>query len=148
MAAGSIAASLLLVGVGSARGVEKPTAAAPTYKVKLELRIAGVGRQGCDVEIRPGHAGCSFRPVSKHINGKLGWGEWMLIFDDVQSQSADRDCAFSITIREPGHADRTVHRGLRLAPPKPDQPTPVQTLTCFLNSPSMLARTESERRPR
>jgi hypothetical protein len=143
MAAGSIATGVVLGLVAFSRAADPPD----VYKVTLELRIAGVGRNGCDVEIKPGHAGCSFRTRSQHLEGQSGWGKLDLKFDDVQSTSADRDCSFTITIHETGQADRTVHRGLRLAPSKPGQPAQVQKLTCLLNSPSMLARSDRTRRP-
>jgi hypothetical protein len=144
MAAGSIFASLLGI-VPLTVWAEDVT---DVHKVKLELRIAGVGRNGCDIEIKPGHAGCKFQVIRHHLAGDRGWGQLQLVLDDVQTRSPDRDCAFAITIREPGQADRTVHRGLRLTPPKLGQTTPTDELTCYLSSPSMLARAEKTRRPR
>jgi hypothetical protein len=111
----------------------------PTHLVQLELRIAGLTSKGCDVEIKPGHAGCKFRTVTQHVGHD---GSASILVKDVVARNADRDCTFAITIHEPGHADRTVHRGLRL-PARAEQ-SPRQQLTCYLSSPSRLARTGSD----
>lgn len=119
----------------SATTVPAETTAA-TSKVELYLAIAGLGPQGCDVEIKPAHPGCKFRTVVQHVSQG---GKAKVAINDAQSRSADRDCTFAITIREPGHADRTVHRGLRLLATA--TPT-AQLLSCNLSSPSRLARTQ------
>jgi hypothetical protein len=103
------------------------------HKVKLELRIAGLGPKGCDVEIKPGHAGCRFETKTRHVDAH-GWAT--ILLNDIQTQSADRDCTFAITIREPGQAERTVRRGLRLGA----TPGPGEMLLCYLSSPSKLAK--------
>jgi hypothetical protein len=108
-------------------------------RVQLELAIAGLGPRGCDVEIKPGHEGCKFRTVSQHVDSA---GKAVIDPFDVTTSSADRECAFAITIREPGQAPRTVRRGLRLALPKTGA---VSRLTCYLSSPSKIARAEQER---
>ena len=110
------------------------------HTVKLELRIAGLrlGGPGCDVDIKPGHPGCKFRPLlNQHVEPR---GVATIIVSDVRTRSADRDCTFAITVREPGQAERTLHRGLRLSA---DAGTG-QVLTCNLSSPSRIARTNSE----
>jgi hypothetical protein len=122
-------------------GTEKPEgpgAGSKLHTVKLELAIAGLrnGGPGCDVEIKPGHAGCKFRPITQHVSPG---GYATIVVKDVQTRNADRDCTFAITIREPGQAERTVHRGLRLKPPG----APSQVLTCYLSSPSRIARNGS-----
>jgi hypothetical protein len=109
----------------------------PTYVVKLDLKVAGVGRQGCDVEIKPGNGGCKFKPVTYHLDST---GRATLKVKDIETQSADRDCTFAITIHEPGHTERTVKRGLRLKRPG----DPGHTLDCFLSSPSKIAQAEQE----
>lgn len=110
------------------------------HTIKLELRIAGLlaGGPGCDVDIKPGHPGCTFRPVlGRHVSPS---GVATLVLNDVRTRSADRDCTFAITIREPGQVVRTVHRGLRLNP----DTGPGQVLTCNVTSPSRIARTQAE----
>lgn len=119
---------------------ERPGAGTKAHTVKLELAIAGlpVNGSGCDVEIKPAHAGCKFQPITRHIDSR---GFATLLVKDVVSRSADRDCAFAITIREPGQPERTVRRGLRLQDSEKSTP---QTLTCYLSSPSRIARNNSE----
>jgi hypothetical protein len=86
------------------------------------------------VEVRPGHPGCEFSPVKAHVDAS---GRAAVSLDDVRSLSADRDCTFAITIREPGQPQRTVRRGMRLAGRAPADP---QHLTCYLRAPSKCAR--------
>jgi hypothetical protein len=112
--------------------VVRPPAGSQT--VKLELRIAGLGKDGCDVEIKPSHAGCIFGTVKKHVDSR-GWLDLKL--DDVRSRNADRDCSFAITIHEPGQGQRTTHRGLQLKVPGT---VTAQTMTVYLSSPSKIAR--------
>ena len=116
--------------------------------MNLEVQIAGLSRPGCEVEVRPAHAGCQFTRVVKRVEGRPG-SRTAIQFESIRAQStnADRDCAFAITIREPGQAPKTFRRGLRLNPQEPDRPVPVQWLKCYLSSPSLVAR-EAESRPR
>lgn len=114
---------------------------ADLHAVTVELRIAGLGAQGCEVEIKPAHPACEFQPIRTHVDKA---GKAKLSFPDVRTRSADRDCTFAITIKEPGHADRTIRRGMRLAAAdSPDRASP-QNLTCYLTSPSTIARTLNE----
>ena len=109
------------------------TALDAIYTVKLELRIAGLGPKGCDVEVKPAHRGCSFETVKKHVERK---GEMVVVVKEIKVKNADRDCTFAITIKEAGHPDRSERRGLRLA----KAPGETQSLSCFLSSPSKIAR--------
>ncbi len=118
--------------IAGSNTAEGSPAATKPCTVKLDLRIAGLRADGCDVEIKPGHPGCKFPAVTRHV--KMN-GLESLLMKDVRTLSADRDCTFAITIREPGQADRTVRRGLRLDPGGGSQ-----TLTCNLSSPSKIAR--------
>src|SRR5262249_31430865 len=99
----------------------------------------GLTSRGCDLEIKPAHPGCSFRKVSKHITQSEmdAYKQVTVSFDDIRSESADRDCSFAITIREPGQPPQTLHRGLRLS--APGSPA-TQSLSCCLSSPSRVAR--------
>ena len=109
------------------------TAGSPLHRVKVELRIAGLGAKGCDVELKPAHRGCSFETVKKHVDRK---GELVVVVNEIKVRNADRDCTFTITIKEPGHADRSERRGLRLSKMGGE----TQSLSCFLSSPSKIAR--------
>jgi hypothetical protein len=116
-------------------------------KVTLELQITGLGTEGCRIEIKPGHAGCQFKPVEKIVDRNAVREVVKLEPFSVVARStgADRDCSFEITIKEPGLPAKTVHRGVRLAPPSPDQPAPAQSLRCYLNSPTLVMRDEQAR---
>jgi hypothetical protein len=103
-------------------------------KVLLELAIAGLSSRGCDVDVKPAHAACVFTPITKHVGST---GKITIEVKNIRTESADRDCSFAITIREPGQAPRTTYRGLRLNPPGS---TPPQSLSCYLSSPSRVAR--------
>jgi hypothetical protein len=109
-------------------------------RVQISVVVAGLSTQGCDVEIKPKHGGCQFRPVRTHIASE---GMAVVLLKDVKNYSADREGAFEIAIQEPGQAKRTFTRGGRLAPPGS-----VSSLTWYFNSPSKIARAEqtSERR--
>jgi hypothetical protein len=121
--------------------------------VQLNLRIAGLGGKGCDVQIKPGNASCKFRPLydqhaedHQHVPPD---GTANLELRDVELRGADRTCTIAITILEPGQAPRTFYRGFRLAP-KPDvtktsRPPSAPTFTCFLSSPSKLAKADESR---
>jgi hypothetical protein len=115
-------------------------------KVKLDLAIVGLGPKGCEVEIAPGNIGCRFRPVSLHLSHENG-GKAMIMFEDVQISGADRYCIFAITIREPGQPVKTIRRGLRLVAASSERSS-VQLLTCYLSSPSKLARASEMRERR
>ena len=121
-------------GVGAPSKAEAPPAA---HKVSLRLNIAGLGRGGCDVDVKPAHAGCTVPPSRPARRPRR---EGQIDLDDVRSTGADRDCSFAITIREPGHADKTVRRGFQLAAPVAGRPAVVQSFDCYLSSPSLLAR--------
>jgi hypothetical protein len=121
--------------------------------IELNLVIAGLGPEGCDVEIKPANASCKFRPVygkrgesRQHVANE---GRAKLELCDVELRGADRTCAVAITVREPKQTARTFYRGFRLAP-KPDtsataKPASGPAFTCYLSSPSKLARGDEAR---
>ena len=110
-------------------------------KVSLMIQITGLGRDGCEVEIKPGHAACSFKPITETLKQS---GRINLPAVEVTSTSADRDCLFAITVKEPGQPPKTIKRGLRLdAPSATTKAIPEQTFTCLLRSPSLAARDDT-----
>lgn len=143
MAALTLAAiALLAAGPPSRTRADEPAA---SRKVWIDLVIDGIGPKGCDVEIKPGHASCQFTaPKTRHVVEAKTFIE----LNDVRTTGADRDCVFAITIREPGQPARTVHRGLRLAKLPPLRAEDEQVLTCYLRTPSKLARAEAEKKTR
>ena len=134
--------------VGSPARADAPPVA---NTVRLELQIAGLGPAGCAVEVRPAHPGCRFAEVVAQVDasgvGMSRTARLPAFLIDAQSTSADRDCTFAITIREPDRPAMTFRRGLRLQPQADGQPIPVRTLTCYLISPA-LARKDDPDRPR
>jgi hypothetical protein len=123
-----------------AKVVEKRPEASPasTKPVELNLMIAGLGKDGCEVEVRPGSRSCRFKPQEQHVNSV---GKASFVLKDVELRGADRNCTFAITVREPGQAPKTIYRGFRLST-KPDSPRTASashSFTCFMNSPSRLA---------
>ena len=59
---------------------------------------------------------------------------------EVETVSADRDCSFAITLKEPGQPDKTVRRNLRIVPAAEGRPAAPQALTCFISSNSLNRR--------
>lgn len=125
--------------VAEAKGQADPQGGAQS--VKLKLLIAGLGREGCDVEVKPGNRGCRFKPQVQHVGAP---GEISFQFKDVEVRGADRNCTFAITVREAGQSSKTIYRGFRM-PARAVQPGAAaapQTFTCYMNSPSKLAEVE------
>jgi hypothetical protein len=137
-------------------------AVAPVQSVLLNLEIAGLGSEGCDVEVKPGNASCKFRVNksamngAKTVRGKEGRqhvsseGHALLELTDVQLRGADRVCTVAITVLEPGQTSKTVYRGFRLAPRteagvSASASGTVPSFTCYLSSPSKVATIEQTR---
>jgi len=121
--------------------------------VHLNLVIAGLGRAGCDVEIKPGNRSCRFRAVGEkgaasryHVAPE---GKAKLELRDVTLRGADRTCSVAITVYESGQGPKTVYRGFRLPQRFGDggstASAPVPVFTCYLSSPSKLARGDDSR---
>jgi hypothetical protein len=122
--------------------------------IELNLVIAGLGTDGCDVEIKPGNASCKFRPVygksgerSQHVS-KDGYAK--LALRDVELRGADRTCAVAITVREPNQTAKTFYRGFRLPNAKEEaaataKPASGTAFTCYLRAPSKLAKSDESR---
>lgn len=85
--------------------------------IELTLAIAGLGAQGCDVEVKPANAGCRFRPLpSTHVPPT---GQVTVSLCDIELRGADKMCTVAITVHEPGQPARTIYRGYRLGSVKP-----------------------------
>lgn len=134
----TFALALVLAPTPPARAGDPPV----TNRVNLEIQINGLGPDGGKVEIKPGHAACRFKAVTRTIKPTDAADPLRLdtIAIDARSTGADRDCSFAITIHEPGKPPKTFRRGLRLTRRDPGQPTPVRTLRCNLTSPTLAAR--------
>jgi hypothetical protein len=140
MAALTLAAATALALQGGTR-VARADDPAVVNKITLTLKITGLGREGCEVEIKPGHAACEFKKISQKLdrNGQIDLKPF-----EVKSTSADHDCLFAITVKEPGQPVKTVKRGLVLVKPAPGaRAVPSQNFSCLLRSPSLAARDDS-----
>ena len=103
-------------------------------KVKLFLRLDGiVAEEGAELIIKPGHPGCRFKPITRQVKKGIFKVEDIPPID-VECFSADRDCSFAITLKEPGQAEKTVRRNIQIVPA--DEP---QALTCYVSSKSLSA---------
>jgi len=145
MAVLAVTSITAMTAVAPARAGDPPVA----NKVNLQLQISGVASEGATLEVRPGHGDCHFTPVSKKLPAPpAGNGPIKLptIELDCSSTHADRDCAFAITIKEPGCPPRTYRRGIALKPAAEGQPKPVQSLPCLLSAPSLAAKEASKTR--
>jgi hypothetical protein len=121
--------------------------------VQLDLVVAGLGDEGCEVQVKPGNASCKFSPVYR----KRGENHQFIAADghgrvelrDIELRGADRTITVAITVREKGQAAKTFYRGFRLKtkPDKHDQGAvpAAPTFTCYLSSPSKLAKSEESR---
>jgi hypothetical protein len=142
----------------SSAGTQAPKSTAATEPIKtilLNLEIAGLGHEGCDVEVTPGNPSCRFRVVNmtrdggKLVRSKDGKqhvssiGHAVLELQNVELRGADRTCTMKITVHESGKAPKTVFRGFRL-PARTEAGATVTasqapTFTCYLSSPSKVA---------
>ncbi len=124
--------------------------------IHLNLAIAGLGSEGCDVEVKPGNGSCKFRVLNVTENGEVfkkgaegpqhvsSMGYAYMELREVELRGADRMCTVAITIREPGQTAKTVYRGFRLSP-RADAgakatAAKVPVFICYLSSPSKIAR--------
>ena len=97
--------------------------------IQLNLVIAGLGTEGCDVEVKPANAGCKFRPSSgEHVASD---GRATIKLRDVELRGADKTCTMAITVREPGQPPHTIYRGFR---PGSSKSGAVPSFTCFVSS--------------
>jgi hypothetical protein len=118
--------------------------------VHLSLRIAGLGSEGCSVEVKPANAACKFRtaylekgsdgalrviPPPQHVQPN-GWAD--LDLRDVELRGADHTCTLAIVVHEPGQPASTFYRGFRLTTPAKTKGTAsastIPTITCYLRS--------------
>jgi hypothetical protein len=109
---------------------EKRKGSGPQFPaVQLNLAIAGLGAEGCDVEVKPANPSCKFRPSpTKHVTSD---GHATIELRDVELRGADKTCTMAITVREPGQPPQTVYRGFRLSSSKSGA---VPNFTCFISS--------------
>ena len=131
-------AALWLASSQGARAGEPPV----VNTVNLELRIAGLGQDGCEIEIKPANAGCKFEPIRRRVDRGVAGGISKLptIAIEAESLRTDRLCAFAITIKEPNQEPKTFPWHVRLLAPSAEKPAPVLPSTCYLTTPSLAAK--------
>lgn len=116
---------------------------APTkQKVELILKFDGLNPEGGDVEIKPGNAGCKFETIkfkTKDHPRTMNDGKIKLDPIEVETQSADGNCSFSITLKEPGQPDKVVRRSVRVTTTNTGKATKPTAMTCYISSNSMVA---------
>jgi hypothetical protein len=118
--------------------------------VQLNLVIAGLSRAGCDVEIKPGNASCRFRTIgANRATGRhhvAPEGKAKVELQDVELRGADRICTVAITVHESGQGPKTVYRVFRVphrgGHGESSATTAVPVFTCYLSSPSKVARSD------
>ena len=96
--------------------------------IQLDLAVAGLGAEGCDVEVKPANAGCKFRSTTEHIAAD---GHAAIKLRDVELRGADKTCSMAITVREPGQPPQTIYRGFR---PRSSKPGSIPKFACYISS--------------
>ena len=130
--------------------------------VRLNLKIAGLGREGCDVEVKPANASCKFRvvPVSKdrasaakskraelHVSSE---GDAVLELREVELRG-DRTCTSPLRCARPDRNPRRSTAGFASRPGRNCVATAtanagsVPAFTCYLSSPSKVAKADGSR---
>jgi hypothetical protein len=130
-----------------AGGADKSPQTPGGQPLELNLLIAGLRRDGCEVEVKPGNRGTRFQPQTQHIGAA---GKASFVFRDIEIRGADHNCSFAITMRETGQAPKTIYRGFRITSrvTPGTSPTAIQSFTCYMNSPSKLAGLDRSDRTR
>lgn len=132
----------LILASASAGPIASAVAGGPPpvkQKVVLQIRLDGVTpSSGAQLVIKPGHRACKFAEVVYQYKGQERITDIPPI--DVESLSADRDCSFAITLKEPGQPDKSFRRSLQLAAPTDAAAGKPQVFQCFLSSHAVAAR--------
>ena len=133
----------------------------PIKSIFLNLEIAGLGREGCDVEVMPANPSCKFGVINVKKDGdKLvrvkdgpqhvtSVGHAIVELRNVELRGADRTCTVKIIVHEPGQPQKMVYRGFRI----PDRTragasaaaNQSLSFTCLLSSSSKVATAEQSR---
>ncbi len=97
--------------------------------IQIDLAVAGLGTEGCDVEIKPANPSCKFRsPAPQHVSSQ---GQVKVQLREVELRGADKTCTIAITVREPGQPPQTIYRGFR---PGSSKSGPVPRFACYITS--------------
>jgi hypothetical protein len=115
--------------------------------VIIELQLSGVGPEGCEIQIKPGHPTSKFKTVEKKITSDEVRDVIRLepIRIVARTTGADHDCSFAITVKEPNKPSKTIRRGLVLTPSQDGESDNSQALKVYLNAPSLAIKDEPAR---
>lgn len=114
-------------------------------KIELKLVIAGLGSEGCEVEVKPGNPAVEFKPQTFRVPSN---GRASVTLKDVELLGVDRNCTFAVVVREKDHDPKTIYRGFRLPTDSASKRSGALSFTCFLSSASRIAELQSEGRTR
>ena len=136
--------------VAASAGALAPTdpAGQPTpIKQKVKLSSASTAsRPDGEIVIKPGHAGCRFETITfRTKTHRRRRREDHLDPFEVETVSADRDCSFAITLQEPGQADKTVRRDLRIVAAADGGPPPRRSRLLHQLEPARPPRSRARR---
>jgi hypothetical protein len=115
-------------------------------EVTLVIRVNGLEPEGCEVDVKPGHPGCDFKPFKKKLDSPGGVGQFEVAKLQVKSTRRDRDCLFAITINQPGQPPKTSYRSVQVVKPTALAPVPTLSKTLLLQSPALAAREDVTKR--
>jgi hypothetical protein len=97
--------------------------------IRIDLAVAGLGSEGCDVQIKPANPSCKFKaPAPQHVPPS---GQVKINLRDVELRGADKTCMIAITIREPGQPAQTIYRGFR---PGSSKSGSIPSFPCYVSS--------------
>jgi len=123
----------------------EPAARSKGRKVELKLVIAGLGAEGCEVEVKPGNPAIEFEPQTFRVPSN---GRAAVTLKDVELLGVDRNCTFAVVVREKDQAPKTIYRGFRLPTGPASKRSGDLSFTCFLSSASRIAELQSDDRAR
>jgi hypothetical protein len=130
------------------RPAETKPRASSGRSVEVDLVIAGLGRDGCDVDVKPANASCKFRAFDgrgkegrQHVSSD---GRAKIELRDVELRGADRTCTVAITVSEKDRPAKTYYRGFRLAPvaETANASKEAAPIGLYLRSPPKVARSD------
>ena len=122
--------------------------------VQLNLVIAGLGPKGCDVQVKPGNASCKFSPVYE----KRGENRQFVAALTAEPASSCATSSFAAPTERSQSPSRSANQaklqersiavsGSRASPRRkvPTHPATAPAFTCYLSSPSKLAKADESR---